>query len=122
MIGALTGATIFSVRIQRAISCGLRFSATAIVRRSATDDVSHRSMGRKSIWIAADRRLTANENVVTDDAVKLMRLSRTPDNALLGYSGLGQTPGGTQPSEWMNNVLRDTPDGGGAPSLGRSRS
>jgi hypothetical protein len=58
------------------------------------------ALGRESIWIRANRR------ILTDDATKILRLERGSDAALLGYSGLGKTPRGTQPSEWMNAVLR----------------
>ena len=63
--------------------------------------------GRESIWIATDRRLSASGKAICDDAVKIMRLERKDEVALLGYSGLGRTSDGTQPSDWMNAVLRD---------------
>jgi hypothetical protein len=63
--------------------------------------------GRESIWIAADRRLSEHGKPVADDAIKILRLERSDDVALLAYSGLGRTPDGIQPSDWMNAVLRD---------------
>jgi hypothetical protein len=54
----------------------------------------------------ADRRLTTNSVPVGDDALKIMRLERNDDVALLGYAGLGRTPKHTQPSDWMNATLR----------------
>jgi len=41
-----------------------------------------------------------------DDAVKVMDLETTDGRGLLAYAGLGATPGGTQPSDWMSAVLR----------------
>jgi hypothetical protein len=49
------------------------------------------STGRESIWIAADRRLTERSRLVADDAIKILRLERSDDVALLAYSGLGRT-------------------------------
>lgn len=65
------------------------------------------AIGRDSIWIMADRRLTANGKVVRDDARKIVALE-TPDAiALCGYAGLGATAKGTEPADWMCGVLRD---------------
>jgi hypothetical protein len=64
------------------------------------------AIGRESIWVAADRRLSADGKPVADDAVKVLSLERDSDVALLAYSGLGKTPKGMQPSDWMNAVLR----------------
>jgi hypothetical protein len=41
-----------------------------------------------------------------DDAVKVMDLETTDGRGLLAYAGLGATPRGTQPSDWMSAVLR----------------
>ena len=41
-----------------------------------------------------------------DNAVKVMNLETTDGVGLLAYAGLGATPRGTQPSEWMSAVLR----------------
>jgi len=38
--------------------------------------------GRESIWIAADRRLSASGKPVCDDAVKIVRLERRDEVAL----------------------------------------
>jgi len=38
-----------------------------------------------------------------------MVLESANDEAILGYAGLGQTAGGTQPAEWMSAVLRGRP-------------
>ncbi|HEX2873078.1 MAG TPA: hypothetical protein VHP33_17570, partial [Polyangiaceae bacterium] len=61
--------------------------------------------GEESIWLMVDRRLTANKppvngryEVLTDDATKLLVLDATDGVALLGYSGLGLTVGGMEPS------------------------
>ncbi|MBN9546202.1 MAG: hypothetical protein J0I19_12065 [Alphaproteobacteria bacterium] len=59
------------------------------------------------IWLCADRRLTSSRGMIlSDDAVKLFCLETMDGIALLGYAGLGATANGTQPSEWMSNVLR----------------
>lgn len=63
-------------------------------------------MGRESLWLMADRRLSIKNVPDGDDALKIMRLERNDDVALLGYAGLGRTPNKTQPSEWMNATLR----------------
>lgn len=41
-----------------------------------------------------------------DDAIKIMGLTTNDGNGVLAYAGLGATPKGTQPSEWMSAVLR----------------
>jgi hypothetical protein len=62
--------------------------------------------GPESIWLLADRRLTYRGRQPKDDARKVMFLD-TPDGvAILGYSGLGETALGTEPSDWMSSVLR----------------
>lgn len=61
----------------------------------------------ETIWILADRRLTFNKGrPPRDDAQKVMFLETTDGVAILGYAGLGVTARGTEPSEWMSNVLR----------------
>jgi hypothetical protein len=60
----------------------------------------------ESIWLLADRRLSKGGKPVKDDARKLMILETTDGRALLGYVGLGATELGTEPVDWMNNVLR----------------
>ncbi len=62
-------------------------------------------IGRESIWMLADRRVTYEGRPPKEDALKLMRLETTDGIALLGYAGLGATAGGTEPSAWMNRVL-----------------
>jgi hypothetical protein len=62
---------------------------------------------RDSFWLVADRRISyGGRQPPVDDAVKMMSLNTADGIALLGYAGLGATPGGTQPSEWMSAVLR----------------
>lgn len=61
---------------------------------------------RNAMWVLADRRLTRGHHVVTDDAIKLMTLDTADGTGILAYAGLGMTPGGTQPSEWMSAALR----------------
>jgi len=62
--------------------------------------------GPESIWLLADRRLSSRGCPTIDDARKLMCLETTDGVAILGYSGLGATALGTEPSDWMSAVLR----------------
>lgn len=64
------------------------------------------AMCNETIWLLADRRLSRRGQVVMDDARKVMTLETTDGIALLGYAGLGATALGTEPSDWMSNVLR----------------
>ena len=60
---------------------------------------------RDTVWLIADRRISwPHEH--KDHGIKVMTLKCSDGVAILGYAGLGQTPGGTQPSTWMSNVLR----------------
>lgn len=60
----------------------------------------------RSIWLAADRRLSKPDGSSRDDAQKILCLE-TPDGiTLVGYAGLGATARGIQPSDWMSKVLR----------------
>jgi hypothetical protein len=60
-----------------------------------------------SLWLVVDRRLSyGSRRAPIDDAVKVMSLDTTDGVGLLAYAGLGATPLGTQPSEWMSAVLR----------------
>ena len=61
---------------------------------------------RHSIWMVADRRLSRAGRPLIEDARKILVLETTDGLALLGYAGLGATPAGTQPSEWMSRILR----------------
>lgn len=62
--------------------------------------------GPETIWLLADRRLSVNDVSVKEDARKLMFLETTDGVAILGYAGLGATLLGTEPADWMSNVLR----------------
>lgn len=63
--------------------------------------------GEKSIWMLADRRLSfPAPKQPRDDAIKFISLETTDGAAILGYSGLGSTVLGTEPSDWMARVLR----------------
>jgi hypothetical protein len=54
-----------------------------------------------------DRRLSRPDGkTLRDDAIKLLFLESKDGKAILAYAGLGQTPGRTEPSEWMSRVLR----------------
>jgi hypothetical protein len=64
------------------------------------------AIGKHSLWMLSDRRLSVGKRPVRDDATKVMLLENNNGSAILGYAGLGSTPGGTQPSEWMSRVLR----------------
>ena len=61
---------------------------------------------KKAIWMCADRRISFETRAPKDDGRKLLRLDAADGFALLGYSGLGITALGTEPSDWMSNVLR----------------
>lgn len=59
-----------------------------------------------SIWLVADRRLSAPGRPPVDDAVKATLVEVSDGLAMLGYAGLGATALGSQPSHWVSNVLR----------------
>lgn len=62
---------------------------------------------RDSLWLLADRRLSyPGARKPVDDAIKIMHLDTNDGVGLLAYAGLGATPRGTQPSDWMSAVLR----------------
>jgi hypothetical protein len=62
---------------------------------------------RDSLWLVVDRRLSYGpRRPPVDTAVKVMSLETTDGVGLLAYAGLGATPRGTQPSDWMSSVLR----------------
>lgn len=62
---------------------------------------------RHSLWLVVDRRLSyGGHRPPRDTAVKVMHLETTDGVGLLAYAGLGATPRGTQPSDWMSAVLR----------------
>jgi hypothetical protein len=61
---------------------------------------------RDTVWVVADRRLSCKGRRLNDDAVKVIRLETNDGVGVLAYAGLGATPRGTQPSEWMSAVLR----------------
>ncbi|WP_290898970.1 hypothetical protein, partial [Hoeflea sp.] len=61
---------------------------------------------RGSIWLVADRRLSAPGKPPIDDAIKAAIVEVTDGIAMLGYSGLGATALGSQPSQWVSSVLR----------------
>jgi len=62
--------------------------------------------GPESIWLLADRRLSAKGRAFRDDARKTMFLETTDGVAILGCAGLGATARGTEPADWMSAVLR----------------
>jgi hypothetical protein len=62
--------------------------------------------GKESIWLLTDRRLSAPGRSPRDGARKILVLETSDGVALLGYTGLGLTKAGTEPSEWMKAVLR----------------
>ena len=61
--------------------------------------------GLESIWMLADRRLSGPSKT-KDDGRKLMFLETDDEVAILGYAGLGATALGTEPADWMSDVLR----------------
>jgi len=62
--------------------------------------------GFRSLWMVADRRLSVPGRTPIDDARKMIFLETTDGTAILGYTGLGATIRGTEPSDWMNATLR----------------
>jgi hypothetical protein len=62
--------------------------------------------GPETIWLLADRRLSYPNHPPRDDGRKVMILETTDGVSLLGYAGLGATSLGTEPADWMSNVLR----------------
>lgn len=64
--------------------------------------------GQSSIWICADRRLTYPDRIV-DNAVKLLDIEGRDGRAFLGYAGLGKSKSRTEPSGWMNDILKGKP-------------
>lgn len=62
--------------------------------------------GPETVWLLADRRVTYPKRPPKDDARKLMFLETTDGVTILGYTGLGATPMGTEPADWMSYVLR----------------
>jgi len=63
-------------------------------------------VGENSIWLLADRRLSFKSGKPKDDARKIMLLDCSDGKAIIGYAGLGATTLGTEPSDWISNVLR----------------
>lgn len=62
---------------------------------------------RRTLWVAVDRRLSYSDGgPFIDDAVKVVSLETVDGQGLLAYAGLGATARGTQPSAWINSVLR----------------
>lgn len=61
--------------------------------------------GKNSIWLCADRRLTY-PNRFTDTGIKLLSIEGMDGRALLGYAGLGSSKSRTEPSAWMNDLLK----------------
>ncbi len=59
---------------------------------------------RDTVWLVADRRISWDHKH-SDHGVKVMTLETSDGVAILGYAGLGETPDGEQPSEWMSNLL-----------------
>lgn len=58
------------------------------------------------MWMLTDRRVSFAGRPPREDAIKVLRLCASDGDALLGYSGLGVTIGGVEPSAWMSRVLR----------------
>lgn len=61
---------------------------------------------RDSLWLVADRRLSAPERLPIDDALKVATVEATDGLAIISYAGLGRTASGTEPSTWISNTLR----------------
>lgn len=63
-------------------------------------------VGKESVWLVADRRLSVGDAVASDDARKIAFLETPDGEAILGYAGIGRTPRLNEPCDWMNAVLR----------------
>ncbi|MCU4673767.1 hypothetical protein ACFQRL_14325 [Microbacterium fluvii] len=65
------------------------------------------ALGKETIWVAADRRLSYGPGrAPIDDAMKVLVLDSVDGKAVFAYAGLGATSNGMQPSTWLRNVLR----------------
>lgn len=53
-----------------------------------------------------DRRMTTQNGHAREYGVKALTVEASDGVVALGYAGLGQTVGGTQPSRWMASVLQ----------------
>jgi hypothetical protein len=65
------------------------------------------ALGRETIWLLTDRRLSVGERPLKDDARKTTVVTAKDGIAMIGYAGLGQTGGGTEPADWICSVLRN---------------
>ncbi|KQR26127.1 hypothetical protein [Microbacterium sp. Leaf151] len=63
-------------------------------------------IGRETVWVVVDRRLSYQNGTYRDDAVKMMALEADDGVGLLIYAGLGATALGNEPSAWMSATLR----------------
>lgn len=75
------------------------------------------ALGRESVWMVTDRRLTVGSRVVTEEAIKVVDLGTSNGRVLIGYAGIGATAKGTQPSDWIVALLR-----GARPDLAQALS
>lgn len=62
--------------------------------------------GPDTLWTVVDRRISYLHQPPKDDARKVMLLETADGQAILAYAGLGATAQGTEPADWMSNVLR----------------
>ncbi len=87
--------------------CGtLGGTAAAVAGREEALTLILTVNGPDTIWLLADRRLSAPGRRPKDDACKAMILETRDGCAILGYAGLGATIRGTEPATWMSKVLR----------------
>jgi hypothetical protein len=63
-------------------------------------------VSKETIWLVVDHRISWDDRPPTDTGVKAVTVEAGDGVVMLGYSGLGLTAGGTQPSTWMAKVLR----------------
>ena len=80
------------------------FSASCTKPKQMTFVVA--ATGQSSIWLLTDTRLTHADGTFEDTAIKQFLLETTDGTAYFGYTGLGMTFAGNEPSQWMSNVLR----------------
>lgn len=61
---------------------------------------------REAAWVVTDRCLYRGPGQTNHLGIKSMTLDTHDGSGILAYAGLGATARGTQPSQWMANVLR----------------
>lgn len=58
------------------------------------------------MWLVSDRRLSSAGHLPIDNGIKATAIETVDGAAIIGYSGIGLTAMGSQPSHWVTQVLR----------------